>query len=97
PGINAPHVLDDRKIASREYVKNKIKQLDKFTNNSIRNERNENMKENYITALKETFNSDSDQLVKQIENIETDDFIELYSRSADMSLSYIYIDDKDLI
>ena len=97
PGINAPHVLDDRKIASREYVKNKIKQLDKFTNNSIRDERNETMKENYITALKETFNSDSDQLVKQIEKIETDDFIELYSRSADMSFSYIYSDDKDLM
>src|SRR5699024_12302379 len=59
--IYAPHVLDDDKIASREYIQNKIEQLDNFSNVSIRNERNDVMKQNYIDALKETFNSDSDQ------------------------------------
>ena len=100
PGINAPHVLDDDKIASREYVRNKIKQLDNFSNLSIRNERNEIMKQNYIKGLEEVFNGggdELDELIQQIENIETDDFIELYSRSADMSFTYFYVDDYILL
>lgn len=97
PGINAPHVLDDDKIASREYIQNKISQLDNFSDVSTRNERNDTMKQNYINALKETFNSDSDQLVEQVEKMNTDDFIELYSRSADMSFSFFYSEDDDLL
>ncbi len=29
--------------------------------------------------------------------MDTDDFIELYSRSSDMSFSFFYIDDHDLL
>lgn len=97
PGIDAPHVQPDEKIASRDYVRSKIKQLEQSTDPHIRKERNEKMKENYIEGLQTKFNNESDDLVNMIDEMDTDDFIELYSRSSDMSFSFFYIDDHDLL
>lgn len=97
PGISAPHVADDDEMRSREYVRNKIQQLENYTNQQVRSDRNELMKENYINELKTAFNSDADDLINKIENMPTEDFIELYSMSGDMSFSFFYIEDLDIM
>lgn len=97
PGINAPNVQPLEKIPSREYVQSKIEQLDRYTDPNSLKKTTDTLKTNYVNKLKETFNSDAADLIKKIEGINPEDFLELYGMSGDMDIKMFYIGDLDLL
>lgn len=92
PGISPPHLMDEADITSREYVQRKITQFEKMANQKKYDEAARTMKENYLQKLKEVFGNNSSEVYEKIEQLNSDDFVTLYSMTDEVDFKYLYYD-----
>jgi hypothetical protein len=89
----------------REFDINKIKTMRDLERNRTRideeqdiefyNTSMEEMRANWITAVRKRFNSDGDDLVKLVNDIPTSTFYELYKQNNEMGFDFIYEEGDD--
>ena len=95
PGINAPNVLPDDDIKSREYVQGRIQALTKYVTVREQERLRSQLKENYINKYIDTFGED--EIIDVIKDTDDDDFLEMYAMSDDMDISMFYIENDDML
>jgi hypothetical protein len=78
------------KMKSRKDFEERLEIMEEKATGKFYEEKTEQMLENYIKKVKETFNSDGDNLVALLETISPDDFYELYNMNKEMEFSYYY-------
>lgn len=97
PGINAPRSMDIEDITRLEYMEKKTQELERYNSPRITDEREQRLKENYITALKKEYGDYAVKLIDKIQMIEPSDFVELYAINNDVDIFNIYHSDVNAI
>jgi hypothetical protein len=77
-GIRRPLDFDFDRIKSQRELENKLKSSEKRADPIYYNKRMEIMQRNFIENIRQSLNSDGDELVKKLELIPPDDFYEMY-------------------
>ena len=95
PGVSAPDLKEEQAIRSRDYVKSKIRQFDRYTNQQDYRQRQSTLQENFKNKINEVFNSEGSEITELIDQIEPEDFIEMYSMSDDLNIDHFYLEDLD--
>lgn len=77
-GIHRPSDFDFKKVRNRRRLDDIKTSMEKRQNEQYYDERNKRMLENFINTLSGHFNSDADDLIKELRTINPDDFYGLY-------------------
>lgn len=77
-GIHVPSDFDFSKVRNKRRLEDIRGSMKKRKKEDYYDERNKRMLENFIKTLEGHFNSDSDDLIKELETINPDDFYGLY-------------------
>jgi hypothetical protein len=78
---NAPMDFDINSVTSRGYLSKKFERLEHQADPERFKEQSKTMRDNFIQKLKEEFNSDADDLIKKLENMNPDTFYALYEHA----------------
>lgn len=77
-GVHIPDEFDFSKIRSTSRLKTVEKSLFSRARPEHYDQRKQQMKENFIKILHESFNSNADDVVKELEKLHPDDFYEMF-------------------
>lgn len=89
-GISVPADFDFSKIRTQQQLQRKAESMARKADPDYYDERKERMKENFIKMLEESFNSDADELIREIQSIPADDFFEMYLMFDEFSFDLYY-------
>lgn len=78
-GVSIPKKFDFKKIRTERRLKEVKENAKKKSDPKHYDKRMERMKLNWMTMISGSLNSDADELVKRIEDIPPDDFLEIYN------------------
>lgn len=103
-GITVPKDFNFKTVRNPQRLRDIEKGMKNRSESEYYDERKERMRDNFIKMLEETYNSDSEELIKELEDFDPDNFYDLYVRFPDQFNFEIYyineisdeIDDKHL-
>lgn len=95
-GIYVPPDFNFDSIQNLSQLNMKRNSVEKRLNQQSIDKRMDDMKDNFIKVLKFSFNSDADELVEKIDNIPSDDFLEIYRMFDEFDFA-LYRSPKDQI
>lgn len=76
--LQEPMPFNINRFQSREDVEERMQDLERFADPNYLKNRRATVKDNFITALTKSFNSDSEDLIEKIKNIDSDEFYEMF-------------------
>lgn len=94
-GFRNPMKFNFETLDRPSRLNRKLENLEKRAQPDFFDKRMEVMKENYMKALHNTFNSDADFLVKKFEEIPADVFYEMYQMFDEMNFDYHYTEEEE--
>lgn len=93
-GIVRPSDFDFENFESRRGFEKRLESMERRSNVSELESRMETMKQNYIEKLAKTFNSDSDQVRKRVQDMPAKDYYEMTLMYEEMQFDKPYIEDS---
>lgn len=93
-GITKPPEFDFKKVTDRSHFKRKQEAVERRLDQGYFAERAKTMKGNFVQKLLEQFNSDADEVSRKIENMDNNEFYEMYiMNKTDIDFDYLYTED----
>lgn len=77
-GVNVPADFNFNNINTRRRFEERLDKTKNMADKGYYEERNKTMRDNFINILELSFNSDADELVERLKNVNPDDFYEIY-------------------
>lgn len=87
-GITRPPDFDFNTIRNYDRLKRVQENINRRSDPEYYDKRKETMKDNFIYTLGLSFNSNADELVKELRNIPADDFFEMYLMFDEFDFTY---------
>lgn len=84
-GITVPNDFDIDTFESRSRLEGRLELLDEKASGKFFDQSMERMKNNFMKALRGTFNSDADDVINMIDIVPPDDFFELFLMKAEFT------------
>lgn len=94
-GITIPKDFNFDTIQSNYQLDKKKKNLEDRSKPDFFNKRAELLKENYIKAIRENYNSLGDELIEEIKDVDANDFFELFIQHDDLQFEYVYTEEQN--
>lgn len=96
-GIHRPADFDFKKVRNRRRLDDIKTSMERRKHERYYDDRNKTMLDNFISMLRESFHSDADELIKELESLNPDDFYGLYlSNFTVFNFDIYYKSDVDI-
>lgn len=93
-GIYSPPEFDFQQYKDRRGLEDKIKNMKERADPNLVDKRAEQMKSNFITALRENYNNFADDLIEVVKTVPAEDFYEMYHIFDEINFFYEDSEDK---
>lgn len=90
-GITRPTDFDFDKVRSKQQLEKKRENIKERANAQFFDKRMEQMKDNFLTLLEQSFNSDANKLVEKLKGVPADDFYEMYLMFDEFDFDLYYV------